>query len=115
MNGLFLRVFVIIRRASGLRKEVNRCMEIEHGKKSAPALRFQDAASFNQILDTNQVLQAGIQKLSEQIPYITEEEYIARILRLFRNAGLDLSEQEFRTLLAMRRQTDQMLLHREGI
>ena len=88
MNGLFLRVFVIIKRASGLRKEVNRCMEIEHGKKSAPALRFQDAASFNQILDTNQVLQAGIQKLSEQ---------------------------EFRTLLAMRRQTDQMLLHREGI
>ena len=90
-------------------------MKNENDKKSAPALRFQDAASFNQILDTNQVLQAGIQKLSEQISYITEEEYIARILRLFRNAGLDLSEQEFRTLLAMRRQTDQMLLHREGI
>lgn len=90
-------------------------MKIGHGKRSATALRFQDAASFNQLLDTNRTLQAGLQELAEQIPDITEADYIARVLRLFRNAGLELSEQEFRTLLAMRKQTDQMLLHREGI
>ena len=90
-------------------------MKIGHGKRSATALRFQDAASFNQLLDTNRTLQAGLQELAEQIPDITEAEYIARVLRLFRSAGLELSEQEFRTLLAMRKQTDQMLLHREGI
>ena len=90
-------------------------MKIGHGKRSATALRFQDAASFNQLLDTNRTLQAGLQELAEQIPDITEAEYIARVLRLFRRAGLELSEQEFRTLLAMRKQTDQMLLHREGI
>lgn len=90
-------------------------MKIGHGKRSATALRFQDAASFNQLLDTNRTLQAGLQELAEQIPDITEADYIARVLRLFRSAGLELSEQEFRTLLAMRKQTDQMLLHREGI
>ena len=92
-------------------------MKIGHGKstRSAAALRFQDAASFNQLLDTNRTLQAGLQELAEQIPDITEAEYIARVLRLFCSAGLELSEQEFRALLAMRKQTDQMLLHREGI
>ena len=90
-------------------------MKIGHGKRSAAALRFQDAASFNQLLDTNRTLQAGLQELAEQRPDITEADYIARVLRLFRSAGLELSEQEFRTLLAMRKQTDQMLLHREGI
>ena len=35
--------------------------------------------------------------------------------RFTKETGLELSEQGFRTLLAMRKQTDQMLLHREGI
>ena len=55
-----------------------------------------------------------MQELAEQIPHITESDYIAAVLRLFRNAGLELSEQEFRTLLLLREKTEQLLLHKEA-
>lgn len=89
-------------------------MRIGRCKKPVRILHFEDAASFNQALDTNKALQDGMQKLAEQAPYITEADYITGVLRLFRNAGLELSEQEFRTLLLLRRQTDQFLLHKEA-
>lgn len=85
-------------------------MRINHGKKSVRTLHFKDAAAFNHLLDTDKALQNGMQELAEQIPHITEADYIAGILRLFRNAGLELSKQEFRTLLLLRKKTDQMLL-----
>lgn len=85
-------------------------MRINHGKKPVRTLCFEDAAAFNHALDTDKALQNGMQKLAEQIPHITEADYIAGILRLFRNAGLKLSAQEFRTLLLLRKKTDQMLL-----
>lgn len=88
-------------------------MKIGRYKKPVRTLRFEDAASFNQALDTNQWLQTGMQELAEQVPHITEADYITGVLRLFRDAGLELSEQEFRMLLLLRRQTDQMLLHKE--
>lgn len=87
-------------------------MKIGYSKKPVHTLRFEDAASFNQALDTDKTLQIGILELAEQVPHITEADYIDGVLRLFRNAGLDLSEQEFRTLLLLRRQTDQMLLEK---
>lgn len=69
---------------------------------------------FNHALDTDKTLQKGMQELAEQIPHITESDYIAAVLRLFRNAGLELSEQEFRTLLLLREKTEQLLLHKEA-
>lgn len=89
-------------------------MRADHCKKPGRTLHFEDAASFNQALDTDKALQTGMQELAEQVPHITEADYIAGVLRLFGNAGLELSEQEFRTLLLLRRQTDQLLLREEA-
>lgn len=89
-------------------------MRIGRCKKPVRILHFEDTAAFNHALDTDKTLQKGMQELAEQIPHITEADYITGVLRLFRNAGLELSEQEFRTLLLLRRQTDQFLLHKEA-
>ena len=89
-------------------------MRIGRYKRPVRILHFEDAAAFNHALDTDKTLQKGMQELAEQIPYITESDYIAAVLRLFRNAGLELSEQEFRTLLLLREKTDQLLLHKEA-
>ena len=49
-------------------------------------------------------------ELAVQYPHLTDEDYIARLLRLLHNAGLDITIKEFNTLLALRRQLDQRLL-----
>lgn len=85
-------------------------MRINHGKKPVRNLCFEGAAAFNHALDIDKALQKGMQELAEQILHIAVADYIAGILRLFRNAGLELSKQEFRTLLLLRKKTDQMLL-----
>ena len=89
-------------------------MRIVRYKRPVRILHFEDAAAFNHALDTDKTLQKGMQELAEQIPHITESDYIAAVLRLFRNAGLELSEQEFRTLLLLREKTYQLLLHKEA-
>lgn len=79
-------------------------------KKRMKTLGFEDAVEFNRLLDTNQTLQHGMEQLAFVHPYLDEKNYIEKVLQLFREAGLDLSAEEFRILLALRRQTDQMLL-----
>ncbi len=81
-------------------------------KKKAP-LHFEDAARFNWVLDTNQELQEGMTRLAEQFPRLTEESYTRKALKLFRKAGLELSAEDLKMLLALRRGTDQMLLRKE--
>lgn len=78
-------------------------------KKKAPNLHFADAACFNWALDTNQALRDGIARLAEQFSQLTEEEYTNQALTLFRQAGLDLTGEELKMLLALRRETDRML------
>lgn len=82
-------------------------------KKRKRPLSFEDAVRFNWTMDTNEALQRGLEKLAEQYPYITKNEYTSRMLALFRQAGLDISEEELKILLALRRKTDQMLLSEE--
>lgn len=79
-------------------------------KKRKRHLSFEDAVRFNWTMDTNEELQIGLEKLAEQYPYITRDEYTSRMLTLFRQAGLYISEEELRILLELRRKTDQMLL-----
>ena len=74
---------------------------------------FEDAARFNWAMDTNEALQEGLVKLAEQYPHMTEKEYTSQMLILFRQAGLELSGEELKMLLALRQKTDQMLLQRK--
>lgn len=90
-------------------------MRIGRCKKAERILHFEDAASFNRALDTNSTIREGLRKLAEQLPQITEADYVAGVLRLFHNAGLELSEREFRMLLLLRRQTDQILLQKDTL
>ena len=79
-------------------------------RKKNQSLHFEDAAHFNWALDTNQELREGIAKLAEQFPCFTEEEYTQKALQLFRRVGLELTGEELKMLLALRRETDRMLL-----
>ena len=78
-------------------------------------MHFGDTASFNRIIDTDKTMREDMGKLAEQLPHITEADYVADVLRLFRNAELELSEREFRMLLLLRRQTDQILLQKDAL
>ena len=82
-------------------------------KKKKKPLHFEDTARFNWALDTNQELQDGMAKLAQEFPNLTEECYTQKILELFRNAGLELSVEDLKMLLALRRETDSMLLRKE--
>lgn len=83
-------------------------------KKKAPMrLGLEDAARFNWALDTNKELQDGMASLAEQLPKLTEESYTKKALALFRRAGLDLSPEDLKILLTLRRETDRMLLQKE--
>ena len=82
-------------------------------KKKKTSLRFEDAARFNWVLDTHQELREGMTRLAEQLPRLTEESYTRKALKLFRKAGLELSAEDLKMLLALRRGTDQMLLRKE--
>mgnify|MGYP001112515649 CR=1 FL=1 len=82
-------------------------------KRKKPSLYFEDAARFNWVLDTNQELQDGMLKLVEQFSSLTEESYTEKALELFRKAGLELSAEDLKMLLALRRETDCMLLRKK--
>lgn len=82
-------------------------------KEKKDPLKFEDAARFNWALDTNRELQDGLAKLAEEFPNLTEESYTRRALELFRKAGLELRAEDLSMLLALRQETDSMLLRRE--
>lgn len=85
---------------------------LKRKEKKAP-LKFEDAARFNWALDTDRELQDGIAKLAEEFPNLTEESYTQNVLELFRKAGLELSMEDLKILLALRRETDCMLLRKK--
>lgn len=71
---------------------------------------FIEAARFNAVMDNNQRLNEGLLELAKRYGSLSEQEYIEEMLRLFREAGLDLTAEELQTLLKLRMKTDQMLL-----
>lgn len=79
-------------------------------RKTEHMLGFADAERFNRVLDTDRSLQEGMAELAAQFPELTEQDYTARLLCLLHNSGLDITIEEFKTLLALRRQLDQRLL-----
>ena len=88
-------------------------MKREIIKRKRRPLYFEDAARFNWAMDTNEELREGLAQLADQYPKITEKEYTAQMLALFRRAGLELSDEDLGMLLAMRQKTDQMILQRK--
>lgn len=85
-------------------------MKTNRQRKPIQSLGFADAARFNRVLDTDETLQDGLAELAVQLPHLTDEDYTVRLLRLLHNAGLDITIEEFKTLLVLRRQLDQQLL-----
>lgn len=88
-------------------------MKTNRHRKPEQTLGFTDAARFNRVLDTDETLQDGMAELAAQLPHLTDEDYTARLLRLLHNAGLDITIEEYKTLLVLRRQLDQRLLCEE--
>ena len=82
-------------------------------KEKKDPLKFEDAARFNWALDTNRELQDGMAKLAEEFPHLTEDIYTQKALELFRKAGLELSAEDLKMLLALRKETDSMLLRKK--
>lgn len=82
-------------------------------KEKKIPLKFEDAARFNWVLDTNCELQDGMEKLAEEFPGLIEESYTQKTLELFRKAGLVLSAEDLKILLTLRRETDCMLLRKK--
>ena len=116
---LFLRFPFILTKADRLSQYLNilgrkLVKGMKWFRKKKTPLHFEDAARFNWVLDTNQELQDGMTRLAEQFPSLTEESYTQKALELFRKAGLELSAEELKMLLALRRETDQMLLRKKG-
>ena len=95
-------------------KVVNGMRWFQRKERKKDPLRFEDAARFNWALDTDRELQDGMARLAEEFPNLTEESYTQRALALFRQAGLDLSAADLKILLALRRETDSMLLRQKG-
>lgn len=71
---------------------------------------FIEAARFNAVMDHNQWLNEGLLELTKRYGSFTEQEYTEEMLRLFREAGLDLTPEELQTLLKLRMKTDEILL-----
>lgn len=88
-------------------------MKTNRQRKPEQTLGFEDAARFNRVLDTDKTLQDGMAELAAQLPHLTDEDYTERLLCLLHNAGLDITVEEFKALLALRRQLDQQLLREE--
>ena len=86
------------------------------GKKKAKKepLKFEDAARFNWALDTNRELQDGLAQLAQEFPNLTEESYTQKALELFQKAGLELRAEDLPILLALRQETDCMLLRQKA-
>lgn len=76
-------------------------------------LGFVDAARFNYEMDTNEKLKAGIAELDSRYTELTEKEYRAKLLDLFSDAGVFITDKELDMLLLLRMKTDQMLLSRK--
>lgn len=75
---------------------------------------FTEAVRFDEAMDLDQRLNNGLLELTKRRSSLTEQEYTEKMLRLFREAGLELTGSELRTLLRLRLKTGQMLLEQKG-
>lgn len=72
-------------------------------------ITFERAARFNYELNRNEKLKMALKNLSLSQSGMGKKKYLAELLRLFRQEGLDLSLKEPDMLLLLRQKTDQLL------
>ena len=72
-------------------------------------ITFDQAARFNYELDSNEKLKSALLNHSLSKSEMGKKKYLSELLRLFREAGLDLSLKELDMLLLLRQKTGQLL------
>ena len=72
-------------------------------------ITFDQAARFNYELDRNENLKTTLKNLSLSKSRMGKKKYLSELLRLFREAELDLSLKELDMLLLLRQKTGQLL------
>lgn len=72
-------------------------------------ITFDQTARFNNELDSNEKLKTALLNLSLSKSGMGKKKYLSELLRLFREAGLDLSLKELDMLLLLRQKTGQLL------
>lgn len=72
-------------------------------------ITFDQTARFNYELDSNEKLKTALKNLSLSKSKMGKKKYLSELLRLFREAGLDLSLKELDMLLLLRQKTGQLL------
>lgn len=83
-------------------------------KNAGRLLDFDDVAAFNEVIDSNTQLKAGLDRLARNFSEMTKQEYEDEMLLLFHEAGIFLTKDELEKLLLLRQQTDRMLREREN-
>ena len=83
-------------------------------KDAGRLLDFEDVAAFNEVIDSDTQLKAGLDRLARNYSEMTKQEYMDEMLLLFNEAGIFLTRSELEKLLLLRRQTDIMLLEKEN-
>lgn len=84
-------------------------------KNAGRLLDFEDVAAFNEVIDSNTQLKAGLDRLARNYSEMTKQEYMDEMLLLFQEAGIFLTESELEKLLLLRQQMDRMLLERQNL
>lgn len=85
------------------------CPEVRTMRLFRRKITFDQAARFNYELDSNEKLKTALLNLSLSKSEMGKKKYLSELLRLFREAGLDLSLKELDMLLLLRQKTGQLL------
>ncbi len=77
---------------------------------SRKKLTFEKVVKFNYELDSNEKLKTELKNLALRGNKMSKNKYLAEMLKLFNDAGFDISMKELDMLILFRQKTDQLLL-----
>lgn len=77
---------------------------------SRKKLTFEKVIKFNYEIDSNEKLKTELKNLALRGNKMSKNKYLAEMLKLFNDAGFDISMKELDMLILFRQKTDQLLL-----
>lgn len=77
---------------------------------SRKKLTFEKVVKFNYEIDSNEKLKTELKNLALRGNKMSKNKYLAEMLKLFNDAGFDISMKELDMLILFRQKTDQLLL-----